>query len=122
MSARFYLWFCGVLTVICWIIAIGIILVSDPYLIEIKIFAAFFISLLSALIGSLTLLGYNIRIRLSKREILYAHLGISLRQAILFSLVIVGLLLLQAARVLNWWDGVLLVSAILLLELYFRTK
>ncbi len=122
MSVKFYLWICGIVTVCCWLIAAGIIFLTDPYQIEIKIFAAFFASLLLALVGSLTLLGYNIRIRVSKREILYAHLGTSLRQAILLSLVIVGLLLLLAARVLNWWDGILLVSAILLLELYFRTK
>ena len=122
MSAKFYLWVGGILTICCWLVAVGIFLITDPYQIGIKIFAVFFASLLLALIGSLTLLGYNIRIRLSRREVLYAHLGVSFRQAILISLVIVGLLLLQAARVLNWWDGILLVSAILLLELYFRTK
>jgi len=122
LSAKFYLWVDGILTICCWLIAVGIFLITDPYQIGIKIFAAFFVSLFLALVGSLTLLGYNIRIRLSRREVLYAHLGVSFRQATLISLVVVGLLLLQAARVLNWWDGILLVSAILLLELYFRTK
>jgi len=49
-------------------------------------------------------------------------IGISFRQGILMSLLLVGLLILQQYRILVWWDGALLVAGIFLVELYFLTR
>jgi hypothetical protein len=49
-------------------------------------------------------------------------IGISFRQGILMSLLLVGLLVLQQYRILVWWDGALLVAGIFLVELYFLTR
>jgi heme/copper-type cytochrome/quinol oxidase subunit 4 len=51
-----------------------------------------------------------------------AYLGMSFRQGILMSLLIVGLLILQQYRVLVWWDGLLSAAGIFLIELYFLTR
>ena len=43
----------------------------------------------------------------------------SFRQGMLVSLLVVFLLVLQSYRVLVWWDGLLVVAGIFLIELYF---
>lgn len=48
--------------------------------------------------------------------------GISLRQGFLISLAAVVILVLQSFRVLTWWDGMLAMGAIMMLELYFLVK
>jgi heme/copper-type cytochrome/quinol oxidase subunit 4 len=52
----------------------------------------------------------------------FAYLGMSFRQGVLMSLLIVGLLILQQYRVLVWWDGLLSAVGIFLIELYFLTR
>jgi len=55
-------------------------------------------------------------------EDVFAYLGMSFRQGVLMSLLIVGLLILQQYRVLVWWDGLLSAAGIFLIELYFLTR
>ena len=52
----------------------------------------------------------------------FAYLGMSFRQGVLMSILIVGLLILQQYRVLVWWDGLLSAAGIFLIELYFLTR
>jgi len=47
---------------------------------------------------------------------------LSLRQGMLLSLLACGLLFLQSFRILVWWDGLLLLAGIFLIELYFLNK
>lgn len=122
MSLRTYLWGITLAALLCWI-AFGLVLTGiDPFQADLAGLSTFFVSLFFALLGSFTFIGFWLRVKITKGEVVYAHIGTSFRQGILLSLACIGLLLLQAARVLTWWDGTLLVLAILLVELYFRTK
>ncbi len=47
---------------------------------------------------------------------------ISIRQGILLGFCAIILLVLQSFNILTWWDGLLAVGAILMLELYFLVK
>ena len=47
---------------------------------------------------------------------------LSFRQGMLLAIFAVGLLLLQSIRVLIWWDGLLLLTGIFLIELYFLSR
>ena len=52
-----------------------------------------------------------------------AHgLGLSLRQGILLAVLAVGLLILQSYRALFWWDGLLVLAGVFLIELYFLSR
>ncbi len=44
----------------------------------------------------------------------------SLRQGFLISIVGIGLLLLKAGRILNLWDGILLIIVVILIEFYYK--
>lgn len=65
---------------------------------------------------------FYLKIWASNREVIFAHLLPTLRQALLMSLAITGLLFFQQLRVLNWWVGILFVLAVAMIELFFRSK
>lgn len=48
--------------------------------------------------------------------------GVSLRQGLLLSILVMALLIMQSFNVLTWWDGLLAMGAILLLEFYFLAR
>lgn len=94
----------------------------DPFYSDNFVLIMFFISLFLFLLTILTLLGFYIRIKIYNNEIFHAIFFPSLRQAILFSIVTVGLMILSSLKILTLWDGTMFALAILLLELYFQNK
>lgn len=108
-------------TVFCWIAWGLILLYVNPGEAGIVGLAGFYVSLFFSLVGTFTLLGLTLRIWFSHNEVLFAHVGVSFRQAILLAVVSVGCMLLQQFQVLNWWDGALFAISVALLEFYFMT-
>ena len=71
--------------------------------------------------GFFSLFLFGIRKRIAK-ESQEVNMGVSLRQGILLSIIIIVTLILQSFRVLTWWDGLLVVGAVLMVELYFLAR
>jgi len=94
----------------------------DPNRADNFIFAALYASLFLFIMGILSFIGFGIRILLSNREVIYAHLAPSVRQATLVAFALVGLLFLQSLRVLSVIDAGAFILAVLLIELFFRAK
>lgn len=82
----------------------------------------FYSSLFIALTGSFILLFYFLRLWTNKREIYNIHLNTSLRQGFLLSAMVIVGLGFQRLRVLTWWDGLLLLAIVLLVEFYFHSR
>ena len=82
----------------------------------------FYSSLFVALAGTFTLLFYFLRAWANKKEIYNVHLNTSLRQGVLLSAMIIIGLGFQRLRVLTWWDGILLLAIVLLIEFYFSSR
>lgn len=82
----------------------------------------FYSSLFLALAGAFALLFYGLRSWANKKEIYNVHLNTSLRQGILLSIMIITGLGFQRLRVLTWWDGLLLLAIVLLVEFYFMSR
>ena len=57
-----------------------------------------------------------------RNKTMQAVMGVSIRQGFLLSLGTVILLGLQTFRVLTWWDGLLALGAVFMVELYFLSK
>lgn len=111
----------GISTAILIIAFLVVVFRVDPYEGGISALVLFMAVLFLALVGASTLPGYYLRAWLSKSREHNKFYLTALRQGILLSIGIVGLLLLQAMEVLAWWDGLLLVGALVLLELFFRS-
>lgn len=82
----------------------------------------FYSSLFIALTGTFALIFYFLRVWTNKKEIYNAHLNTSLRQGVLLSIMLIVGLGFQRLRVLTWWDGILLLAIVLLIEFYFSSR
>ncbi|MBI2453763.1 hypothetical protein HYV58_01135 [Candidatus Peregrinibacteria bacterium] len=79
----------------------------------------FFLSGFFAFAGTFTLIGFWLRIWFNSTEIYLDHLNISLRQGVLLSLCTLGSLGMLLLNVLTWWTGLLFLTIITVVELYF---
>lgn len=82
----------------------------------------FYFTFFLFLSGVFVLILSFLRRRFGKNGVVLSDLGVSFREGILLALLVVILFILQSFRVLIWWDGLLVVAGIFLVELYFLTK
>lgn len=82
----------------------------------------FYLTLFLGLMGFFTLISFSLKRWISNNEIIFAYIASSFRQGFWLAIIIIGLLVMQGARILNWWDALLFVGAISLLELYFISE
>lgn len=82
----------------------------------------FYTTLFLGLLGFFTLLSFSLKRWVSNNEVIFAYISSSFRQGFWIATIIIGLLIMQGARILNWWDAMLFVGAIALLELYFISE
>jgi hypothetical protein len=109
-------------TITCWAAWVVVLIYIDPQKAGLVGFLAFYISLFFALVGTLASVGFYLRRWFSKNEVVFAHITPSFRQGVLLSLCFVGCLIMQSFKILTWWDGILFVGAVALLEFYFMSK
>lgn len=117
-----YLFGIFVLTLLAMGVWLLILFNFNPYQADLLTVITFFVSLFLWLTGIFILIGFYIKVQISNNEIIYSFISSTIRQSIILALAIVGILVLRTLRVLTWWDGILLALAVLLLELFFRTK
>lgn len=94
----------------------------DPYNSGFIGLASFYLILFLALLGTLSLIGFFIRMIFIKKAVLFRQIGVSLRQATLFSVLIMLSILLQANKLFTWWNAILLVIGFSLLEFFFLSR
>jgi hypothetical protein len=82
----------------------------------------FFVVLFFFLSGLFNLSLLFLRRKLLGGEGALATVGLSFRQANLLSLFCIGLLILQSFRMLEWWDGLIVLAGVFLIELYFLSR
>jgi hypothetical protein len=82
----------------------------------------FYGTLFLSLLGSFFLLGFLFRFIFQRDTPLYRHLGLSFRQSLLFTILVTGSLLLQASQYLRWWNLILLLLFLVILEFFFSLQ
>ena len=98
------------------------VITIDPYISGFVGLAFFYISLLFALSGTLSVIGYYIRSRFHKEELTYEQVANAFRQAILLSIFFTGSLILKSQGLLTWWNIVLFILALVLFEIFTIIK
>ncbi len=93
----------------------------NPYKSNVSVFINFYISFLIALTGILSIVVYYLKLKIGKDKSIYSYFWPSVRQSVLISSSVTLLLVLKGLKLLDWWVGVPLVIAIVLLELFFQT-
>ena len=122
MTFRKYLSGIALAGSISWLAWILVVSKLNPFESTSLALILFFISLLFALTSTFTLLGFFFRKWLNRNEIYYEHLHVSLRQGALLSFCSIGCLIFLFLGILTWWNGLLLVTVITLVEFYFTAQ
>lgn len=118
MSLRGYLILMSGGSIVSWLSWLSVIFYINPQESGSLGFLFFYASLFLALTGTLALLGLVLRVHLFKKEIILRQVVHSFRQAIFFSFLIIALFYLQSKNLLRWWNLVLLILALTLLEFF----
>ncbi len=84
--------------------------------------AIFYLTLGLFLGGFLNMFLLLLRRKMIGNDVAIENAGLSFRQGFLLSILVIGLLILQSFRMLVWWDGLLAVAAVFLVELYFLSR
>ncbi len=108
--------------VLCFTAWIMIVNNVDPNETDWRGFSLFYLSLFFVLINFFTLLGFFIRSKISSKHPAFSQIGISFRQGIFLSVALIGALILQSFRMLDWRNGLLLLISIFILEFYFASR
>ncbi len=107
---------------VSWLSWIVVIWKLDPYESTGLALALFFLSMLIALTCSFTLLGFYLRKWVTQNEASISYINTSIRQGLLLSLCTLICLAFLLLGVLTWWNGLLVVAIIILLEFYITSK
>ncbi len=122
MTLKSYLWSLRIGTVLSLVAWGFVVFFIDPQKSGIPGRFIFYLCFFLVLSGMFILLLTWLKKKSKKEEVALAEVGISFREGILLALLVIILFILQSFRVLVWWDGLLAVAGIFLIELYFLTK
>ncbi|MDH4330441.1 MAG: hypothetical protein OEV93_02720 [Candidatus Moranbacteria bacterium] len=122
MTLKSYMWGMRIETIISLAVWLTVVNRIDPQEAGFVGQAFFYLSLWMFLSGALILFLTWMRRIFTDTEIAFTYLGMSFRQGVLLALIVVILLILQSFRVLVWWDGLLVITGVLLIELYFLSR
>jgi len=120
MSLATYLWGIRLFTLFAFFAWLGVLIGLDPEAAGSMGAGLFFISLLAFLTGLLTLFVTWVYRKALRDAGAAHHLSGAFRQAFLLALYVLGIVFFQYQRILTWWDVLLLLAAILLIEFSFR--
>lgn len=99
-----------------WILVINFI---NPSTTGVAGFIFFYLSLFLASTGTIAVIGLLIRMRGRREKLITEEVGTAFRHGILFSILIVGLFFLQSQKFLTWWNIVLFIFVLTILEFFF---
>jgi hypothetical protein len=122
MNLRVYLFSLFIGFLVAFGVWLLILFNIDPFKTDFLSIAAFYASLFIWLSSLISLINYFVRLWFNNKEVVYANLTTALRQGMLISLIVVGLLILEQLNVLNWWVGGIWSIVVLLTELFFNVR
>lgn len=118
MTLRQYLFWMMLSTVLCWLGWLSILQFVDPLGPVALSHGLFYATLSLALIGTFSIIGLIVRTLLRKHEAVSRHASVSFRQSLLLTFLVIGSLALQSRSLLTWWNLLLFVGTLTLLEFF----
>ncbi len=120
MSLNAYLWGVRLFTLLSLCAWFGVIMAVDPEQAGFVGIGLFFTSLFAFLLGGLTLCFTFFYRKVLGEESAAHYLGSIFRQAFLLASYVCIIIFFQWQQILTWWDFLLLLAAVLLVEFSFR--
>jgi hypothetical protein len=122
MSLKYYLIIMSVATLVCWVAWLMVLYYINPTEAGVVGFLIFYSSFALAVLGTFSLLGFFGRVWFSKEQIIFRHLGVAFRQAVWFAILLAVSLILQSQGLLTWWNGLLLITFLTIVEFMFLSR
>ncbi|PIP27726.1 MAG: hypothetical protein COX30_00370 [Candidatus Moranbacteria bacterium CG23_combo_of_CG06-09_8_20_14_all_39_10] len=122
MTLKAYIWGIRLVTLLSFGAFVFVVMLVDPDSTGLAGKLFFYFSLFFVLSGIFNLFLLRLRKKSVNAEAAHYIIGLSFRQGILLACFAIGLLILQSLRILIWWDGLLLLAGIFIIELYFVSK
>jgi len=118
MTLKKYLNLMTILTVICWVAWVLTLILINPQQSDLIGFVLFYFSLFLALLGTVSILGFLIRVWLKKKPI-FKQVEVAFRQGIWLGLLVSVIFMLKGLDLLRWWNALFLILFLIFLELFF---
>lgn len=122
MTLRAYIWGMRIITLFSLSALGAVIFYTDPEGSGIVGICLFYIAVFFALSGIFNLLLLFIRRKILGNELAVKNIELSFRQSILLSIIVLAIMVLQSYQMLIWWDALLVVAGVFLVELYFLSR
>ena len=122
MTLRSYLWGLRIGTVISFGAFCAVIFLTDPIDIGNVAFILFYLTFFLTVFGISVLILTSLWQRMSKDMFTFDEIGMAIRQSILISIFITILVGMQQMKILLWWDALIVMGIVFLVELYFLTR
>jgi len=106
----------AICTVLCWASWLMVLFFINPETTSALGIFLFYASLFFALVGSLSIISYFLRLLFTRKYTRQEEVQISFRQAVFFALVFCSALFLQAHQLMTWLNTLLLVALVTFLE------
>ncbi len=120
MSLKQYMILMAIGSAIGWGAWILILFSTNPFEAGFLGFVLFYLALFIALVGTMSLLGFIVRLWILKREeVVLRQVTTAFRQSILLSVLVAGSLYLQSRGVLAWWNIIIFIIVLGLIELFY---
>lgn len=107
-------------TLVAFAMWIYILYNFDPYLNDILTILSFFATLFFWLSGIITMIMIFVRINIFSKKSINSNISVSIRQATILSILIVGLLGLNSLKALNALQAIILIFIAILLEFFIK--
>ncbi len=119
MSLRAYLTFMGLATVLAAATFLIVLFSVDSDTVGMSGLILFYASLFLTIIGLLSLFGLLVRVALHRHEPLFRLVAVSFRHSVLFGILVVGALALRAVQLITWWNSLIMIAVLTLVEFMF---
>lgn len=118
MTLRQYFFWMILTTALCWFGWWSVVMMVDPSQAGPLGFFLFYAVLVLALIGTFSVIGLGIRALTHRQEPVSRHAATSFRQSVLLTGLVAGSLALQARSLLTWWNLLLFIATLTVLEFF----
>ncbi len=122
MTLQSYLWGLRIGTVICFTAFCVIIFLTDPIDLGNVAFVLFYLTFFLTVSGISVLILTWLWGKMAKEMLSLGEIGMAVRQGILIGILITIIVAMQQMKILLWWDALIAIGVIFLIELYFLTR
>lgn len=118
MTLRQYFFWMIVSTALSWLGWLSVVWMVDPAEAGLLGLFLFYATLSLAFIGTFSVLGLGFRALARRQEPVSRHAATSFRQSVLLTCLMAGSLALQSRSLLTWWNLLLFIGTITVLEFF----